>query len=131
MMVQLVQDATATMAATSTTALVAPPSAGGRSRAHSTGQSLHRGSLVHLQGDFDLDTFAEQSNLMFTGLGSLMNCLLKTPQPPQQDTEAHAQSTSPVIASAGRAWLSQLPAQLTEHGIQVHGSLSTLDEANP
>jgi hypothetical protein len=63
-------------------------------------------------------------------------------QPPQQDTigtilnnmvqaEAHARSTSPVIASAGRAWLSQLTVQLTEHGIQVRGSSSTLDEANP
>jgi hypothetical protein len=80
---------------------------------------------------------------MFTGLGSLMNRLLETPQPPQQDTsigtilnnmvqaEAHARSTSPVVASAGRAWLSQLTVQLTEHGIQVRGSSSTLDEANP
>jgi hypothetical protein len=78
---------------------------------------------------------------MFTGLGSLMNHLLE-PQRPQHEivgniienmvrAETYARSDSPTIASAGREWLSQLTAQLMEHGIQVHGSSSTLDEANP
>jgi hypothetical protein len=98
------------------------------------------GSLAHLQGDFDLESFNEQSNEMFTGLSSMVNRLLGNEG--QQDSietimgkmvQAHSysQSDSPVIASAGRVWLSRLTTQLNaQHGFQVDGSSSAV-EANP
>jgi hypothetical protein len=116
--------------------------------ARSSGQTNSRrrrtsgSSLAHLQGDFNLEQFNEQSSEMFSSLGNLVTRLLGGTNEMQQDdigtildnmvrAENHAQSDSPAIASAGSAWLSRLTMQLnTQYGIQADAA-STSYEANP